>query len=136
MRILGIAHVGIAVEDAAEPVDFFKDILRMGSHATEELPDQKVIADIFHTGKGHVELLTATAPDAPISRFLEKRGPGLHHLALEVDDIRAWLAHLKTKGVQLIDEEPRTGAEGSQIAFLHPRSTAGVLIELCQKPTP
>ena len=135
MQILGIAHVGIAVEDVADPVKFFKDILRMGSHTTEEVPGQKVIADIFHTAQGHVELLTATAPDAPISRFLEKRGPGLHHLALEVDDIRAWLVHLKAEGIQLIDEEPRAGAEGSQIAFLHPKSTAGVLIELCQKPT-
>ena len=136
MQILGIAHVGIAVEDATEPVRVFRDLLKIGSHSTEEVPDQKVVADIFHTDKGHIEFLTAAAGDAPISRFLEKRGPGIHHLALEVDDINAWLVHLKAEGVQLIDEVPRIGAEGNQIAFLHPKSTAGVLIELCQKPIP
>ena len=134
MRILGIAHVAIAVADPGEPARVFEDLLGLGSPATEEVPDQGVIVDIFDTGRGKVELLSATSGDTPISKFLARRGQGLHHLALEVDDLDAWLIHLKGRGVRLIDEEPRMGAEGYRIAFLHPQATAGVLIELCQKP--
>ena len=134
MKILGIAHVAIAVEDLAEPARVFQELLGIKSRGTEEVPGQQVITNIFDSGGGKVELLRATSRDSPITKFLQKRGPGLHHIAFQVDDLRAWLKHLKGEGVELIDEEPRRGAEGTMIAFLHPRSTAGVLIELCQRP--
>lgn len=135
MRILGIEHIAIAVDDSGGPTRLFEELLGITGHVTEEIPDQKVITNIFNTGRGKVELLTATSPDSPISRFLANKGPGLHHLALEVDDLAAWLAHLSANGVELIDTQPRIGAEGNLIAFLHPKATSGVLIELCQKPS-
>ncbi|UCD37997.1 MAG: methylmalonyl-CoA epimerase [Fidelibacterota bacterium] len=134
MRILGIEHIAVAVEDLDEPARIFQHLFNIENRKTEEVTDQQVITDIFDTGGGKVEFLKATSDDSPISKFLRSRGPGLHHIAFQVDDLEAWLAHLKERGVELIDEEPRTGAEGCRIAFLHPRSTAGVLVELCQKP--
>ncbi|MFC1620648.1 methylmalonyl-CoA epimerase [Candidatus Neomarinimicrobiota bacterium] len=134
MKILGIEHVAVAVEDLDEPARIFHQILGIGDRKTEEVLDQQVITDILDTGGGKVEFLKPTAADSPISKFLRKRGPGLHHIAFLVDDLPAWLEHLREQGVELIDKEPRTGAEGYLIAFLHPRSTAGVLVELCQKP--
>ena len=134
MKVLGIEHVAVAVDDVDEPVRVFSQLLGIGDHSMEEVPDQQVVAHIFDTGSGKVELLSATSADAPIARFLEKRGPGLHHIAFLVDDLAAWLEHLQAEGVELIDRVPRPGAEGHLIAFLHPRSTAGVLVELCQKP--
>ncbi len=134
MKILGIEHVAVAVEDLEEPARIFHQLLGIRDRKTEEVADQQVITDIFDTGAGKVELLKATSEDSPITTFLQKRGPGLHHIAFQVDDLRAWLEHLKEQGVELIDEEPRPGAEGCLIAFLPPRSTAGVLVELCQRP--
>ncbi len=133
MKILGIEHVAIAVEDREEPARVFQRLLGLQDRRTETIAGQQVITDIFNTGHGKVELLEATAPDSPVARFLAKRGPGLHHIAFLVDDLPAWLRHLKQQGVELLDNEPRQGAEGHQIAFLHPRSTAGILVELCQK---
>ena len=134
MKILGIEHVAVAVEDLSEPERVFHQLLGIEDRKTEEVVDQQVVTDIFDTGRGKVEFLKPISDESPISKFLQERGPGLHHIAFLVDDLRAWLEHLQAQGVELIDKEPRTGAEGFQIAFLHPRSTAGVLVELCQKP--
>ncbi len=133
-KILGIEHVAIAVDDAKKPANVFGKLLGIENTATEEVADQKVITDIFDTGAGKVELLEATSDDSPISKFLEKRGMGVHHIAFLVDNLNLALDELSDAGVQLIDRAPRVGAEGMLIAFLHPSSTSGVLVELCQKP--
>ena len=133
-KILGIEHVAIAVSSLKEPSKVFGDILGIDNTSTEEVVDQKVVTDIFDTGRGKVELLEATSEDSPISNFLEKRGNGLHHIAFLVDDLEIALKDLAESGIDLIDKSPRIGAEGMLIAFLHPKSTGGVLVELCQKP--
>ena len=133
-KILAIEHVAIAVDDAKEPADVFGNLLGIKNTSTEEVVDQKVITDIFDTGAGKIELLEATSDDSPISKFLEKRGKGVHHIAFLVDNLNLALDELSDAGVQLIDRTPRAGAEGMLIAFLHPSSTSGVLVELCQKP--
>ncbi len=133
-KILGIEHVAIAVSSLKEPSKVFGDILGIDNTSTEEVIDQKVVTDIFDTGRGKVELLEATSDDSPISNFLEKRGNGVHHIAFLVDDLEIALKDLAESGIDLIDRSPRIGAEGMLIAFLHPKSTGGVLVELCQKP--
>ena len=133
-KILAIEHVAIAVDEAKEPADVFGNLLGIKNTSTEEVADQKVITDIFDTGAGKIELLKATSDDSPISKFLEKRGKGVHHIAFLVDNLNLALDELSDAGVQLIDRAPRVGAEGMLIAFLHPSSTSGVLVELCQKP--
>ena len=133
-KILGIEHVAIAVSSLKEPSKVFGDILGIDNTSTEEVVDQKVVTDIFDTGRGKVELLEATSDDSPISNFLEKRGNGVHHIAFLVDDLEIALKDLAKSGIDLIDRSPRIGAEGMLIAFLHPKSTGGVLVELCQKP--
>jgi len=133
-KILGIEHVAIAVSSLKEPSKVFGDILGIDNTFTEEVVDQRVLTDIFDTGRGKVELLEATSEDSPISNFLEKRGNGVHHIAFLVDDLEIALKDLAESGIDLIDKSPRIGAEGMLIAFLHPKSTGGVLVELCQKP--
>ena len=133
-KILGIEHIAIAVNDLEHPADLFGNLLGINHTSTEEIHDQKVITDIFDTGSGKVELLKATSDDSPITKFLEKRGPGVHHVAFRVDNLVLALEELSEAGVTLVDTEPRIGAEGMLIAFLHPKSTSGVLVELCQKP--
>ena len=133
-KILGIEHVAIAVNDLEKPSDLFGNLLGINHTSTEEIHNQKVITDIFDTGSGKVELLKSTSDDSPITKFLEKRGPGVHHVAFRVDNLALALEELSEAGVTLIDTEPRIGAEGMLIAFLHPKSTSGVLVELCQKP--
>ena len=133
-KILAIEHVAIAVDDTKESADVFGNLLGIKNTSTEEIADQKVITDIFDTGAGKIELLKATSDDSPISKFLEKRGKGVHHIAFLVDNLSLALDELSDAGVQLIDRAPRAGAEGMLIAFLHPSSTSGVLVELCQKP--
>ena len=133
-KILGIEHVAIAVSSLKEPSKVFGDILGIDNTSTEEVVDQKVVTDIFDTGRGKVELLEATSEDSPISNFLEKRGNGVHHIAFLVDNLEIALKDLAESGIELIDKSPRIGAEGMFIAFLHPKSTGGVLVELCQKP--
>ena len=133
-KILGIEHVAIAVSSLKEPSKVFGDILGIDNTSTEEVVDQKVVTDIFDTGRGKVELLEATSDDSPISNFLEKRGNGVHHIAFLVDDLEIALKDLAESGIDLIDKSPRIGAEDMLIAFLHPKSTGGVLVELCQKP--
>ena len=132
-KVLAIEHVAIAVEDISEPADLFGNLLGIEHTSTERIDDQKVITDIFDTGSGKIELLKATSEDSPITKFLDSRGPGVHHIAFRVDDLALALRELSESGVELIDSEPRVGAEGMLIAFLHPKSTKGVLVELCQK---
>ncbi|SVD41812.1 uncharacterized protein METZ01_LOCUS394666 [marine metagenome] len=110
----------------------FSDILGLEFAGSEEVKDQLVITDIYKTGNGKVEFIKATTPESPISRFINKRGEGMHHIAFQVDNLKAALDYLRHQGVQLIDEIPRIGAEGFNIAFIHPKSTGGVLIELCE----
>jgi len=125
-------HVGIAVNDLETSLAFFRDALGLDVGPPEEVPAQRVRAQFIPTGPSSLELLQSTAPDSPIARFLEKRGPGLHHITLRVDDIAAALAQLKQRNVRLIDQEPRPGAEGASVAFIHPSSAQGVLVELKQ----
>ena len=133
---LRIDHLGIAVHSIDEASRFYRDVLGLACEGGEEIPDQKVRVVFFQIGEVRVELLEPTADDSPIARFLEKRGPGLHHVAYRVDDLPATLAALKSAGVQLIDETSRKGAHGMRIAFAHPKSTAGVLTEFCQPADP
>ena len=128
-------HVGIAVGDLSVSLAFFKDVLGLHVESSEEIASQRVRAHFLSTGQSTLEMLEPTAPDSPIAKFLEKRGPGLHHVALRVEDIDAALAHLKTRGIRLIDEQARPGAEGALVAFIHPSAANGVLVELKQ-PAP
>lgn len=125
-------HIGIAVSDLAAALAFYRDALGLEVETPEEVPSQRVRAHFIPVGEAAIELLEATAPDSPIAKFVEKRGPGLHHITLRVDDIRAALAVLKARGARLIDEEPRPGAHGSLVAFVHPAAAHGVLVELKQ----
>lgn len=125
-------HIGIAVSSLTEALAFYRDALGLEVEAPEEVASQRVRAHFIPTGEGALELLEPTADDSPIARYLARRGPGIHHIALRVDDIVAALAHLKSRGVRLIDETPRPGAHGSLIAFVHPSSAHGVLVELTQ----
>lgn len=131
-KILGIEHVGIAVENLTGIANLFSDILGLEFAGSEEVKDQLVTTDIYKTGSGKVEFIKATTPGSPISRFINKRGEGMHHIAFQVDNLKAALDYLRHQSVQLIDEIPRIGAEGFKIAFIHPKSTGGVLIELCE----
>ena len=133
-KVLGIEHIAVAVNDMDNPSNFFGNLLGINNTSKEEVEDQKVITDIYDTGFGKIELLKATAEDSPITKFLSKRGQGVHHVAFLVDDLQLALAELAEAGVELIDSQPRVGAEEMLIAFLHPKSTSGVLVELCQKP--
>ena len=128
-------HVGIAVSDLQASLAFFKDVLGLHVEMSEEIRSQKVRAHFLSTGQSTLEVLEATAPDSPIAKYLDKRGPGMHHVALRVDDIDAALAHLKSRGIRLIDERARPGAEGAMVAFIHPSAAHGVLVELKQ-PAP
>ena len=125
-------HVGIAVNDLDAALRFYRDALGLDVEAPEDVPSQQVRARFVPLGQSSLELLLATAPGSEIARFIQKRGPGLHHITLRVDDIRAALAELKARGVRLVDNEPRPGAEGALVAFIHPSSAQGVLIELKQ----
>ena len=126
-------HVGIAVGELGTALDFYRDVLGLEIEPPEEVASQRVRAHFIPVGESTLELLEATADDSPIAKFVTRRGPGLHHVCLRVDDIVAALAELKARGVRLIDESPRPGAHHSLVAFLHPASTHGVLVELKQK---
>jgi methylmalonyl-CoA/ethylmalonyl-CoA epimerase len=123
-----VSHIGIAVEALAESAPFFRDILGLPEVALDDSDGASIVG--FSAGEPLVELLEAEDPASPIARFLAKRGPGIHHICFSVDDLDAMLERCRRAGVQLIDEKPRIGAEGKRIAFLHPKSTAGVLVEL------
>jgi methylmalonyl-CoA/ethylmalonyl-CoA epimerase len=128
-----ISHLGIATKGIDEALKFWQDALGLENVHTETVEDQKVRVAMLPLGETNIELLEPTAEDSPIQKFLEKRGGGLHHIAVEVDDIEASLAKLKAEGMRLIDEQPRLGAEGCLVAFVHPASAGGVLMELVQK---
>jgi len=127
-----INHLGIATKDIAGALKFWGTALGLENVHTEIVEDQKVRVAMLPLGESRIELLEPTSEDSPISKFLDKRGGGIHHIAVEVDDIRAALSKLKTQGIRLIDESPRIGAEGFLVAFVHPGSTGGVLLELVQ----
>jgi len=127
-----INHLGIATNGIDEALKFWSDALGLENVHTEVVEDQKVRVAMLPVGESRIELLEPTSEDSPISKFLEKRGGGIHHIAVEVEDIRAALAKLKASGMRLIDETPRIGAENCLVAFVHPASTGGVLLELVQ----
>jgi methylmalonyl-CoA epimerase len=129
-------HVGIAVRNVEEALAFYRDALGLEIEAAEEVAPQQVRARFIPTGEASLELLEATAPDSAIARYVEKRGPGLHHITLRVEDIEAALARLQARGVRLVDQAPRPGAEGALVAFVHPSAAHGVLVELKQASPP
>jgi len=132
-KILDIEHIGIAVEDLNGISDVFGKLFGLEFQSREMVDDQQVITDIYKTVSGKLEFLKATSKDSPIARFIEKKGSGIHHIALVVDNLQSALDYLKEKGLELVDEKPRIGAEGLSIAFIHPKSTGGILVELCEK---
>jgi len=133
MNLSHIEHIGIAVKNIDEAIKFYEDILGLKCYAVEEVADQKVKTAFFQIGQTKIELLESTDPEGPIGKFIEKRGEGIHHIAYAVKGLESSLEELKSKGIKMIDEKPRRGAEGLNIAFLHPRDTFGVLTELCEK---
>jgi methylmalonyl-CoA/ethylmalonyl-CoA epimerase len=133
VKILKIDHLGIAVKSIAAGKNFWTDVLGLEFEGTETVAEQKVTTAFLSVGESEVELLESTAPDGPIALYLEKKGEGIQHIAFRVANIEAALSELKAKGIRLIDEKPRIGAGGARIAFLHPKSTNGVLVELCER---
>ncbi|MEE8335042.1 MAG: methylmalonyl-CoA epimerase [Candidatus Neomarinimicrobiota bacterium] len=133
MKIIGIEHIGIAVKELAAEAPFWKYILKMRALGKEALPEQGVETDIYDTGKGKVELLEPLGADSTLNKFMKKRGPGLHHVCFEVEDINEAIKELKENDIELISEFPRMGAEGFKVIFIHPRCAGGVLVELAQK---
>ncbi len=133
MKVLKIDHLGIAVKSINEGKKFWGDILGLWLEDSEAMAEEKLITTFFPIGESEIELLETTDPEGPIGRYLEKRGEGVHHIALRVENIEEALKELKEKGIRLIDEKPRKGAGGAKIAFLHPKSTNGVLVELCER---
>jgi methylmalonyl-CoA/ethylmalonyl-CoA epimerase len=133
MKILKIDHLGVAVKSIDKGKSFWTDILGLSFEGAETVEAQKVTTAFFPVGESEVELLESTAPDGPITRYIEKKGEGIQHIAFRVENIDEALEELKEKGIQLIDDTPRTGAGGARIAFLHPKSTGGVLVELCER---
>ena len=133
MKLLKIDHLGIAVNSIDQAQSFWKDVLGLSFEGSETVAEQNVTTAFFPVGESEVELLESTAADGPVANYIEKRGQGSQHVAFRVDDIEAALEELKAKGVRLIDQTPRKGAGGAKIAFLHPKDTHGVLVELCER---
>ena len=132
MNLSHIEHIGIAVKSIADAIPYYEEILGLKCYAVEEVQDQKVKTAFFMIGQTKIELLESTDPEGPIGKFIEKKGEGVHHIAFATQNIEESLAEAEAKGVQLIDKHHRKGAEGLHIAFLHPKSTRGVLTELCE----
>jgi len=135
MKPTHIEHIGIAVANLEEAVRYYTEVIGLECYAIEEVADQKVRTAFFRIGQTKIELLESTDPEGPIAKFIEKKGEGIHHIAFAVENIDDKLRQADKKGVRLIDANPRKGAEGLNIAFLHPKSTGGVLIELCEHKT-
>ncbi len=133
MKILGIEHIGIAVDSIDRDAPFWKHILNIPHRVTEVVEEQGVMTDIYDTGRGKVELLEAMGEDSPIGKFLENRGAGIHHVCFEVDNITTAIKELKEFNIQVLSNEPTIGAEGYKVVFIHPKSTGGVLVELAEK---
>lgn len=133
MKPTHIEHIGIAVNNLEESIKYYEEVLGLECYAVEEVTEQKVKTAFFMVGQTKIELLEATAEDSPVAKFVAKKGPGIHHLAFAMDDVATALNDAEAKGVRLIDKEPRGGAEGLKIGFLHPKSTGGVLTEFCGK---
>ena len=134
MKIIGIEHVGIAVDDLEETSSFWGDILGIVHTHTESVETESVNTKIYDTGKGKIELLDSLDETSPVRKFIQKRGPGVHHICLEVEDINLAIKELKESGIEVLSDFPRVGAEGYKIVFIHPKSTGGVLVELAEKP--
>ena len=127
-----IDHIGIAVKDLEEAISIYRDIFRLKFKSTEEIKEQKIIHATFLVDSIKIELVQPTYPDGPVGKFIEKRGEGMHHIAFRVENIDESLKELNAKGIKLIDEKARTGADGTKIAFIHPKDMKGVLIELVE----
>jgi methylmalonyl-CoA/ethylmalonyl-CoA epimerase len=134
MKLTHIEHLGIAVKSLEDAIPYYEDVLGLKCYAVEEVAEQKVKTAFFQVGQTKIELLQSTDPEGPVGKFIEKKGEGIHHLAFAAEGLQESLDILAEKGVTLIDKTPRKGAEGLNIAFLHPKSTFGVLTELCEKP--
>lgn len=132
MELSHIEHIGIAVNSLDESIPYYENVLGLKCYAIEEVKDQKVKTAFFKVGQTKIELLESTDPEGPIGKFIEKKGQGIHHLAFAVKGIENALEEAESKGIQLIDKKPRKGAEGLDIAFLHPKSTMGILTEFCE----
>ena len=135
MNLSHIEHIGLAVKNLDESIKFYEDVFGLKCYAIEEVKDQKVKTAFFQIGQTKIELLESTDPEGPIGKFIEKRGEGIHHIAFATKRLQSSLDGLKEKGIKLIDEKARRGAEGLNIAFIHPKETYGVLTELCEKPS-
>ena len=133
MHASKIEHIGIAVESLENAIPYYETLLGRKCYAIEEVTDQKVKTAFFKVGETKIELLESTDPEGPIGKFLEKKGQGIHHIAFAVEDVNESLKEVEASGIQLIDKQSRKGAEGLNIGFLHPKSTFGVLTELCSK---
>jgi len=133
MLISHIEHIGIAVKDLDTAITYYENVLGLKCYAIEEVADQKVKTAFFKVGDTKIELLESTDPEGPIGKFIEKKGEGIHHIAFNVPELEEALKEVDESGIQLIDKKPRKGAEGMNIAFLHPKSTFGVLTEFCEK---
>ena len=133
MKIVKIDHIGIAVSSIDEKKKFWLDAMGLNMEGTETIEAQKVTTAFLPVGESEVELLESTSDDGPVAKYIEKKGEGIQHVAFQVENIEEALAELKEKGIQLIDQTPRHGAGGAKIAFLHPRATGGVLVELCER---
>jgi methylmalonyl-CoA/ethylmalonyl-CoA epimerase len=128
-----IEHIAIAVKNMSEAVAYYENVLGLKCYAVEEVKDQKVKTAFFKVGQTKIELLESTDPDGPVGKFIAKRGEGIHHIAFNVNNLPEKLKEVEQKGIRLIDQDPKKGAEGFNIAFLHPKSTFGVLTEFCEK---
>ena len=128
-----VDHIGVAVSNLEEALKIYTDVLGLKLHGTEVVEEQKVRVAFMPVGDTEIELLESTDPEGPIAKFIEKRGEGIQHIAFRVDDIEEALEQMRQQGVRLIDEKPRYGAGGARIAFLHPKATGGVLVELCER---
>jgi len=134
MKILGIEHIGLAVNSLDTDAPFWKHVLKISHKGTEVVEDQGVTTDIYDTGRGKVELLEALGESTAVGKFLKNRGPGIHHVCFEVDDINNAINELKESNIQVLSDIPTAGAEGYKVVFIHPKSTGGVLVELAEKP--
>ena len=133
MKVIGIEHIGIAVKDLEKNASFWKNIIGLKHSGTEDVDNHGVLTDIYDTGSGKIELLVSKYPDSPISKFIKKRGAGIHHICLNVDDIDVAIEHMNRNKIKLIGDKPTIGTKNNKVIFIHPRSTGGILVELAEK---